>query len=61
MRLLTCAAKVFFHNATDLQYQLLLINMISHVATAVDHKVATYHKVATWHGIVNYGNGNKRM
>ena len=42
MRLLTRAAKVLFHDATELQYQVLLINMISHVATAVDHKVATY-------------------
>ena len=46
MRLLTRAAKVLFHDATE-QYQVLLINMISHVATAVDHEVATYHKVAT--------------
>ena len=39
MCLLTFAAKVLFRNATDLQYQILLINMISHVATAVDHEV----------------------
>ena len=40
MCLLTHAAKVLFCNATDLQYQILLINMISHVATAVDHEVS---------------------
>ena len=37
---LTRAAKVLFRDATDLQYQILLINMISHVATAVDHEVS---------------------
>ena len=39
MCLLTHTAKVLFHDATDLQYQILLIN-ISHVATAVDHEVS---------------------
>ena len=29
-----------FRNATDLQYQIILINMITHVATAVDHEVS---------------------
>ena len=38
MRLLTCPAKVLFYDATDLQYQIRLINMISHVDTAVDHE-----------------------
>ena len=54
-------SKVFFHDATDLQYQILLINMISHVATAVDYEVATYHKVATWRGVAKYRNRSKRM
>ena len=40
MCLLTRAAKVPFRNAADLQYQILLINLISHVATAVDHEVS---------------------
>ena len=39
---MTRTAKVIFCDATDLQYQILLINMISHVATAVDHEVAVY-------------------
>ena len=38
--LLTCAAKVLFHDATDLQYPTLLINTVSHVAVAVDHEVS---------------------
>ena len=37
---LTHAAKVIFRNATDLQYQIILINMTTHVATAVDHEVS---------------------
>ena len=37
---LTCTAKVLFCDANDFQYQILLINMMSHVATAVDHKVS---------------------
>ena len=36
---LTRTAKVFFHDAINLQYKILLINMISHVATALDHEV----------------------
>ena len=39
-QVLTCTAKVLFCDATGLQYQILLINMISHVVTAVDHKVS---------------------
>ena len=46
MCLLTRAAKVLFHDATDLQFQILLINMISHVATAVDHEVSQGSYVA---------------
>ena len=35
----TCSkGSLVFHDATDLQYQILLINMISHIATAVDHE-----------------------
>ena len=54
MCLLTHAAKVLFHDTTDLQYQILLINMISQVATAVDHEVsqgsyvAQSSKLAKW-------------
>ena len=44
--LLTCAAKVLFRDATDLQCQFLLINVISHVATAVDHEVSQGSYVA---------------
>ena len=44
--LLTCVAKVFFCNGTDLQYQIFLINMITHVATAVDHEVSQGNYVA---------------
>ena len=40
MCVLTRAAKVLFHDAPDLQYSILLINIISHVATAVDHEVS---------------------
>ena len=40
MCLLTSAVKVPFCDATDLQYQILLINMISHIPTAVDHEVS---------------------
>ena len=36
---LKCAAKVLFRDATDLQHQILLIN-ISHVATAISHEVS---------------------
>ena len=43
---LTHAAKVPFHDATNLQYQILLISMISHVATAVDHEVSQGNYVA---------------
>ena len=43
--LLTHTANVLICNATDLQYQIFLINMISHVATTVDHE-----KVTKWHG-----------
>ena len=46
MCLLTCTAKVLFHNATDLQYQILLINMISHLATVVDCEVSQDSYVA---------------
>ena len=46
MCLLTHATKVLFRNATDLQYQILLINMISHIATAVDHEVSQGNYVA---------------
>ena len=46
MCLLTHAAKVLFCHATDLQYQILLINMISHVGTAVDHEVSQVSCVA---------------
>ena len=40
MCFLTRAAKVSFHDTINLQYQILLINMISHVVTAVDHEVS---------------------
>ena len=39
MCLLTRAAKVPLRDATDLQYQILSINMISHIATAADHEI----------------------
>ena len=39
MCLFTRTAKVLFRDATDLQYQILLIN-ISQVATAVDHEAS---------------------
>ena len=42
MSLLTRAANVLFHDATDLQYQILLINMIGYLATAVDNEVDSY-------------------
>ena len=42
----TDVTKVLFCNATDLQYQILLINMISHVAIAAQ-LIMKYHKVAT--------------
>ena len=38
--LLTRAAKVLFHDAPDIRYPILLINMVSHVATAVNHEVS---------------------
>ena len=37
---LMCTAKVLFYDATNLQCKILLINMISHIATAVDHEVS---------------------
>ena len=37
---LTRAAKILFRDANDLQYQIFLINVISHVAIAVDHEVS---------------------
>ena len=40
MCLLTHAAKVLISNETDLQCQILLINMLSQVDTAVDHEVS---------------------
>ena len=40
MCLLTHAVKVLFRDATDLQYQILLISMISHIVIAVDHEVS---------------------
>ena len=40
MCLLKRAAKVLIRDATDFQHQILLINMMSHVATAVDHEVS---------------------
>ena len=46
MYLMTRTAKVIFCDATDLQYQILLINMISHVATAVDYEVSQGNYVA---------------
>ena len=46
MCLLTRAARVLFRDATDLQYQILLINIISHIATAVDHGVSQGRYVA---------------
>ena len=45
MCLLTRAARVLFCDA-DLQYQILLINIISHIATAVDHGVSQGSYVA---------------
>ena len=46
MCLLTRAAKILFRNAPDLQYTILLINIVSHVATAVNHKVSQGSYVA---------------
>ena len=51
---LTHAEKVLFRDANDLQYQILLINVISHVAPAVDHEVSQgnyvvrSNKLAKW-------------
>ena len=46
MCLLTRAAKVLFCDATELQYPILLMNMVSHVTIAVYHEVSQGSYVA---------------
>ena len=50
---LTSAAKVLFCDASDLQYQILLINMIAKPCSYMQQLIMKYHKVATWCGATN--------